>query len=193
MARLSGSVEADVPITFADKEWTEFTFRSYGSYAREFADVATSLAEIDADAGTVTFETEGARLVRVSVEVEYTPRGRDEGADVARAQGQLERTSRSSASSCCVAANRRAAAPRSRRAPPRSLRGLVHEPELCEQAELIVVGVVGDDASAAHLRHVGEAQIHPGPRRCDVAVRRGQRSRVGAQKRPSTMTAPPTS
>ena len=92
MARLSGSVEADVPITFADKEWTEFTFRSfYGSYAREFADVATSLAEIDADAGTVTFETEADRLVKVSVEVEYTPRGGDEGADVARAQAQLER------------------------------------------------------------------------------------------------------
>ncbi len=93
MAHLSGSIEADVPIAFADQEWTEFTYRSlYGSYARDFADVATSLSELDADSGSVTFETEGDRLVRVSVEVEYTPHaGGDVSAEVAQAQARLER------------------------------------------------------------------------------------------------------
>ena len=67
MAVLSGAIEADVPIQFADKEWTEFMFRSlYGSYAKGFEDVAASLSETDADSGDVTFETEGDHLVRVS-------------------------------------------------------------------------------------------------------------------------------
>ena len=92
MAVLKGSVEADVPVAFADQEWTEFVFRSlYGSYERGFEDVATSLAEMDADSGTVAFETEGERLVKIAVEVEYTPRGSDLSADVARAQARLER------------------------------------------------------------------------------------------------------
>ena len=75
MALLRGSVEADVPIQFADREWSEFVWRSlYGSYAKGFEDVAASLSETDADSGQVTFENEGERLVKVSVEVEYTPR-----------------------------------------------------------------------------------------------------------------------
>ena len=93
MAVLKGTVDADVPIAFADKEWTEFVFRSlYGNYAKGFEDVAASVSETDADSGTVTFETEGERLVRVSVEVEYTPHsGGDAAAEVAHAQAQLER------------------------------------------------------------------------------------------------------
>jgi hypothetical protein len=92
MAVLKGSVEADVPVAFADQEWTEFVFRSlYGSYERGFEDVATSLAETDAQSGTVTFETEGESLVKVAVEVEYAPQGVDPSADVARAQARLER------------------------------------------------------------------------------------------------------
>lgn len=92
MTILRGSVEADVPIQFADQEWTEFVFRSlYGSYARGFAEIASSINETDADSGTVTFETEGDRLVKVSVEVEYTPRsGAAAEAEVARAQVRLE-------------------------------------------------------------------------------------------------------
>ena len=93
MAVLKGAVEADVPIQFADQEWTEFMFRSlYGSYAKGFEDVAASLSETDADSGKVTFETEGDRLVKVSVEIEYTPRrGADATAEVAAAQARLER------------------------------------------------------------------------------------------------------
>ena len=93
MAVLSGAVEADVPIQFADREWTEFMFRSlYGSYAKGFEDVVADVSEIDADSGSVTFETEGDRLVKVSVELEYTPRrGADATTEVAAAQARLER------------------------------------------------------------------------------------------------------
>jgi hypothetical protein len=90
MAILSGSIEADVPIAFADREWTEFVFRNlYGNYAKGFEDVAASINETDADSGTVQFETEGERLVKVSVELEYTPHGGDAKAEVARAQARL--------------------------------------------------------------------------------------------------------
>jgi hypothetical protein len=93
MAVLSGSIEADVPIQFADREWSEFVWRSlYGNYANGFEDVTASISETDADSGTVQFETEGDRLVRVSVELEYTPRSRDDAAgEVAKAQMKLER------------------------------------------------------------------------------------------------------
>lgn len=93
MVLLKAEVEADVPIQTADEVWSEFIRRStYGAYARGFADVAASLYEIDADDGTVTFETVGERLVRVSVVLEYTPeRGGDAAAEVARAQASLER------------------------------------------------------------------------------------------------------
>jgi hypothetical protein len=93
MAVLSGSVEADVPIGFADREWSEFMWRSlYGSYAKGFADVSATLSELDADEGKVNFETEGDRLVRVSVQLEYTPRSGPGAEDeVARAQQRLTR------------------------------------------------------------------------------------------------------
>jgi hypothetical protein len=94
MATLKGSIEADVPITFADREWSEFMWRSlYGSFEKGFTDVAdASVSAIDADSGTVTFETEGDRLVKVSVEVKYIPRaGTERDADIARAQAQLVR------------------------------------------------------------------------------------------------------
>jgi hypothetical protein len=65
----------------------------YGSFARGFTDVAdASVSAIDADSGTVNFETEGDRLVKVSVEVEYSPHsGGDSADEIARAQAQLNR------------------------------------------------------------------------------------------------------
>jgi hypothetical protein len=94
MAILKGSIEADVPITFADLEWSEFMWRSlYGSFAKGFTDVAdASVSAIDADSGTVTFETEGERLVKVSVEVTFVPRSdADRDQEIALAQAHLER------------------------------------------------------------------------------------------------------
>jgi hypothetical protein len=94
MATLKGSIEADVPITFADREWSEFMWRSlYGSFAKGFAEVAdASVSAIDAESGTVTFETEGERLVKVTVEVKFVPRAdADRDQEIVRAQAQLER------------------------------------------------------------------------------------------------------
>ena len=93
MAVLSGSIEADVPIAFADREWTEFVFRSlYGNFARGFSNEVSSINETDADSGTVRFETEGDRLVKVSVDVEYTPRAQGPAdAEIAQAQARLDR------------------------------------------------------------------------------------------------------
>lgn len=93
MATLSGSVEADVPIAFADREWTEFVFRNlYGNYAKGFAEVGAAVTESEADSGTVRLETEGERLVKVSVDLEYTPHGGGDAAEeIARAQARLER------------------------------------------------------------------------------------------------------
>ncbi len=92
MAVLTASLEEDVPIQCADEEWSEFVWRSlHGSYANGFEDVATSLSETDADSGAVNFETEGDRLVNVSVELEYTAHGGgDRKGEVARAQTRLE-------------------------------------------------------------------------------------------------------
>jgi hypothetical protein len=92
MAILSGSIEANVPIKFADKEWSEFVWRSlYGSLARGFADDSASVSETDADSGSVKFQTEGDRLVKVTVELKYTPHGHGEPKDeVAKAQARLD-------------------------------------------------------------------------------------------------------
>lgn len=93
MATLNASIEADVPLGFADKEWSEFVWRSlYGSFAKDFSNEAASLPDIDADSGSVRFETEDDRLVKISVELEYTPRGREDPAqEIAEAQKHLER------------------------------------------------------------------------------------------------------
>ncbi len=92
MATIKGSVEADVPVAFADEEWTEFVLRSlYGSYQRGFGDVAVALGEIDAESGTVTFEAEDQGRVRITVVAEYRPRGGDPSTDVSRAESLLQR------------------------------------------------------------------------------------------------------
>ena len=92
MVVLSGSIEANVPIKYADKEWSEFTWRSlYGSLARGFDDDSTWITDTDADSGTVKFETEGDRLVKVLVELKYTPHGHGEPNDeIAKAQARLD-------------------------------------------------------------------------------------------------------
>jgi hypothetical protein len=93
MAVLSSSIEVDVPVGFADLEWSEFVWRSmYGSYAKGFGDVSASLSELDADSGKVTFEKEGEKVSKVSVELQYTPpKDGDRKQDIARAQAHLDR------------------------------------------------------------------------------------------------------
>ena len=91
MAILSGSIEADVPIAFADREWTEFVIRNlYGNHATGFVDASPSGTDSEADSGTVKFENQGERPVKVSVELRYTPHGANPGAEIAEAQARLE-------------------------------------------------------------------------------------------------------
>jgi hypothetical protein len=93
MAIIKGSIEADVPLEFADLEWSKFVIESlYRNYSRGFADVEPLIDEQDMDAGEVKFETEGDRLVRVTVELDYVPRTTATAAEeTARAEAALQR------------------------------------------------------------------------------------------------------
>ena len=93
VATIQASVEVDVPLEFADLEWSEFLLDSLLSgYTRGLTDVEPLIDEDDMRAGKVDFTTEGERLVRVAVTLEYTPRTTDTaGEEVARAQATLER------------------------------------------------------------------------------------------------------
>jgi hypothetical protein len=74
MATLHGTIEADVPPDFADREWREFVGRSmYRSYPPEYRDVASSITDIDAYDGTVAFLREPNGATKVAVDLEYTP------------------------------------------------------------------------------------------------------------------------
>jgi len=93
MVTLTGSIEADVPLEFADREWSEYVRRSlFSSFTQDLAVSASSITDTDADAGTVRFEALPDGRARVSVELKYTPPAGDSaGGDVARAQQRLER------------------------------------------------------------------------------------------------------
>ncbi len=93
MATIKAAVEVDVPLEFADLEWSEFLLDSLLSgYTRGLTDVEPLIDEDDMKAGKVDLSTQGERLVRVAVELEYTPRTRETAEEeVARAQATLER------------------------------------------------------------------------------------------------------
>lgn len=93
MAAIKASITVDVPLEFADLEWSEFMLQSLLSgYTRGLTDVEPLIDEDDMKAGKVDLTTEGDRLVNVAVELEYTPRTRDTAdEEVARAQATLER------------------------------------------------------------------------------------------------------
>jgi hypothetical protein len=93
MPVLTGSIEADVPVSFADREWREFIGRSvYDRFPQGYEDLRSSLADMDADSGRVMIADTGAGTARVSVEIEYTPHDPvDPGSDVAHAQRELDR------------------------------------------------------------------------------------------------------
>ncbi len=93
MAIIKGSIEADVPLEFADLEWSQFVLESLCcNYSRGFADVEPLIDEADMDAAEVKFETEGDRLVKVTVELDYAPRSRSAAvAEIAHAEATLRR------------------------------------------------------------------------------------------------------
>jgi hypothetical protein len=89
MATLSGTIEADVPLAFADREWNEFVRRSLsGSSSTASRGLASSIADIDPDDGVVKFEQKD-RQVRVTVELDYTPHGQP-GMQTNEAQQRLD-------------------------------------------------------------------------------------------------------
>ena len=91
MTIIRDSIVADVPLEFADLEWSRFVLESVCcNYTRGFADVEPLIDEAEMDA-EVNFETEGDRLVKVTVELDYVPRSADTAAEIAHAQGTLRR------------------------------------------------------------------------------------------------------
>jgi hypothetical protein len=92
MPLLTGTIEADVPVSFADREWREYVGRSvYDRFPEGYEDLRSSLSDLDADAGKVIFADLGPNRSRVSVELEYTPHaGTDPERDIARAQQELD-------------------------------------------------------------------------------------------------------
>jgi hypothetical protein len=92
MSLLTGSIEADVPASFAEREWRAFVGRSvYDRFPRGYEDLRSSFAELDADDGLVTIADTGDGRARVSVEVAYTAHDpADPGSDIARAQRELD-------------------------------------------------------------------------------------------------------
>jgi len=93
MATIKTSVTVDVPLEFADLEWSEFMLQSLLSgYTRGLTDVEPLIDQDDMEAGKVDFTTEGDRLVRVAVALDYAPRTKETAdEEVARAQATLER------------------------------------------------------------------------------------------------------
>ena len=93
MPLLTGTIEADVPVSFADREWREYVGRAvYDRFPEGYEDVRSSFADFDADAGKVTFADLGPNRSRVSVELQYTPHSdTDPESDVVRAQRELDR------------------------------------------------------------------------------------------------------
>ncbi len=89
MTVLTASIEADVPVSFADEEWREFVGRSvYDRFPEGYEDLRSSLADLDADDGTVSFADLGTNRSRVQVELEYDATG-DRGA-LDRARQELD-------------------------------------------------------------------------------------------------------
>lgn len=93
MPTIHASVEVDAPLEFADLEWSEFVLDSLlHGYTRGLIDAEPLIDEEDIRAGKVEFTTEGERLVKVDVRLEYAPRSTTTAEEeVSRAQATLER------------------------------------------------------------------------------------------------------
>ena len=93
MAAIKAEITVDVPLEFADLEWSEFVLDSLlHGYARGLIDAEPLIDEDDVKAGRVEFTTEGDRLVKVDVRLDYTPKTKATAEEeVSRAQATLER------------------------------------------------------------------------------------------------------
>jgi hypothetical protein len=94
MPTIHASIDVDAPLEFAELEWSQFMLESLlNGYARGLIDEEPLLDEDDMRAGDVRFTTEGDRLVKVDVRLDYKPRSAAGAAEteVSRAQATLER------------------------------------------------------------------------------------------------------
>ena len=95
MSQISASIDVDVPLRFADREWTEFVWRMFaGYYTMPVDDFVRGGGDDDseADQGVVRFETEGDRLTKVTVELAYSPRNAGAAEEEeARVRARLQR------------------------------------------------------------------------------------------------------
>lgn len=83
MSQIEASMEVDVPIRFADREWSEFAWRTFvGHLSMPVDDLKHPVGgdETEGERGVVRFETKGDRLTRVIVELNYSPRRIDDAA-----------------------------------------------------------------------------------------------------------------
>ena len=75
MPTIHASIDVDAPLEFAELEWSEFMLESLlNGYARGLIDEEPLIDEDDMKAGDVAFTTEGDRLVKVDVRLDYKPR-----------------------------------------------------------------------------------------------------------------------
>jgi len=73
MATMERWIDVDTQIGEADREWTEFMFRSLvGHYKTSLEDVEWSLADDVEKGGLVTLADLGAGRTRVTVSLDYT-------------------------------------------------------------------------------------------------------------------------
>ncbi len=87
MAVIQTSITVDVPLEFADLEWSEFMLKSLMSgYTRGLTDVEPLIDQDDMEAGKVDLTTEGDRLVRVAVELDYAAADEGDGGRGGRAR-----------------------------------------------------------------------------------------------------------
>jgi hypothetical protein len=70
MTTITESIKTDVPIAYADKQWTAYMFSHLSrAYAQPGQDASQVTQRIDADSCTVTFTDESDATTRVSVSV----------------------------------------------------------------------------------------------------------------------------
>ena len=93
MPTIHASIDVDAPLEFVELEWSEFLLQSLlNGYARGLIDAEPLIDEDDMKAGRVEFTTEGDRLVKVDVRLDYTPKTKATAEEeVSRAQATLER------------------------------------------------------------------------------------------------------
>jgi hypothetical protein len=92
MTQIAASIDVDVPVRFADREWSEFVWRTFIGHLSMPVDElkhAVGADETNADQGVVRFETKDNRLTRVAVELNYSPRTEDAAAEEAQVRSRL--------------------------------------------------------------------------------------------------------